>query len=224
LFVLQRGKVYYLSPIYPILFAGGATAIGDFIVRRELHWLRSTLVITLAIGGFIAAPFAIQVLPPEQFITYQNALGIKPRPEERHEMGKLPQHYADMFGWEDKVAAVARAFHKLPPGEQAKCAIFTFNYGRAGAIDFFGKKYGLPKSICNHNNYWLWGPRDYSGEIVIVLAKDIGELRDQFQSVELQEVIPCEYCMPFEADTQVYICRGLKNPINKLWQSIKAYG
>lgn len=224
LFVLQHGKVYYLSPIYPILFASGSVAIAEFILKRQWNWLRPAIISVLIAGGIIAAPFALPVLPVETYIAYAKTLGVKSRPEERHEMGKLPQHFADMFGWKEKTEAVARAFHKLTPEEQAKCAIFTFNYGRAGAIDFFGKDYGLPKTICNHNNYWLWGPRDYSGEIVIVLAKDLGEFREQFQTVELVEKIPCEYCMPFEADTQVYICRGLKKPIIEVWQSIKSFG
>lgn len=224
LFIVQHGKPYYLSPIYPMLFAGGAIAIQQFVERRRWEWLRPTCVATLLLGGIGSAPFALTVLPPETFIGYSRALGIESRPEERHQMGKLPQHYADMFGWEEKVQAVARAFQSLKPDEQAACAIFTFNYGRAGAIDFFGGKYGLPKSISNHNNYWLWGPRDYTGDVVIILAKELGEMRDMFASVEMFEVIPCEYCMPYEADTQVYICRGLKRPIKELWNEIKSFG
>lgn len=224
LFVLQRGKVYYLSPIYPILFAGGSVAIAEFIHKRQWNWLRPTLITILAVSAILVAPFALPLLPVQSFIAYAKTMGVESRPEERHEMGKLPQHFADMFGWKEKTDAVARAYHMLTPKEQAQCAIFTFNYGRAGAIDFFGRHYDLPKTICNHNNYWLWGPREYTGEIVIVLAKDLGEFREQFQSVELVETIPCEYCMPFEADTQVYICRGLKKPIKEVWQSIKSFG
>ncbi|MBX2991202.1 MAG: glycosyltransferase family 39 protein [Bacteroidetes bacterium] len=224
LFILQNGKPYYLSPMYPVLFAGGAVAISSFIGKSRRVWLRTGIVTVLLIGGIIAAPFALPVLPPEKFIAYSNALGIQPRPQERHEMGKLPQHYADMFGWKEKAEAVARAFHSLKPKEKQQCAIFTFNYGRAGAIDFFGKELGLPKAISNHNNYWLWGPKQYTGEIVIILAKDLGELRERFESVQLVETIPCDYCMPYEKDTQVFICRGLKQPIQELWESIKSFG
>lgn len=224
LLVFQNGKPYYLSPFYPILFAGGAVVIDSFIEKSRRLWLRIGTVTVLLIGGVIAAPFALPVLPPEKFIAYSNALGIQSRPEERHEMGKLPQHYADMFGWKEKAEAVARAFYSLAPEERQKCAIFTFNYGRAGAIDFYGKELGLPKTISTHNNYWLWGPGKYTGEIVIILAKDLGELREHFKSVELIETIPCEYCMPYEADTQVFMCRGLKQPMQELWKSIKSFG
>jgi hypothetical protein len=175
------------------------------------------------VSAILISPLALPMLPVEKFIAYQKIIGIEPPRDERHEMGRLPQHYADMFGWKEKAEAVARAYQKLSPEEQATCAIFTFNYGRAGAIDFFGKEYGLPKTICNHNNYWLWGPREYTGEIVIILAKDLRELREQFQSVELVETVPCGYCMPYEADTQVYICRGLKRPLKVMWQQMKSF-
>ena len=60
-----------------------------------------------------------------------------------------------MFGWEDLVRRVARVYHALPTGQRATCAILATNYGEAGAIDFFGPRYGLPPAISPHNNYWL---------------------------------------------------------------------
>jgi hypothetical protein len=138
-------------------------------------------------------------------------------------MGKLPQHYADMVGWEEKAAAVARAFQELTPDEQATCALFTNNYGRAGTIDFFGKKYGLSKAICNHNNYWLWGPRDYMGELVIILGGKLKDHEEHFTSVEIVETVQCEYCMPYEDNVNVYVCRGLKMPLKDAWLSIKSF-
>ena len=223
LFVLQRGKPYYLSPIYPIFLAGGAIAIETFIQKRWWQWLRATIVAVLAVNGVLGAPFALPVLPPETFIAYSNALGIQPSPEERHEMGKLPQHFADMFGWEEQVAAVARAFHKLSPAEQAKCALVGDNYGRAGAIDFFGTKYGLPKAISRHNNYWLWGTRGYTGEVVIVIGGGLEDKQAVFESVEVTETVSCEYCMPYENNLRVYICRGLKVPLDELWATHKSF-
>ena len=82
---------------------------------------------------------------------------------------QLPQHFADEFGWPELVEKTAQLYHSLPPEEQAKTAILGGSYGDAGAIDFFGAKYGLPKSISAHQNYWYWGPRKYTGESVILL-------------------------------------------------------
>ncbi|MGD0456249.1 MAG: hypothetical protein ABSC21_00705 [Terriglobia bacterium] len=41
--------------------------------------------------------------------------------------------------------------------------ILAGNYGGAGAIDFYGSRYALPKSISAHQNYY-WGPGQYTGE------------------------------------------------------------
>ena len=79
---------------------------------------------------------------------------------------------------------VAKVYNALPPDERARTAIFANSYGQAGAIDFFGPKYGLPKAISNHQNYWYWGPRDYDGSTVIVLGSDGEGDREHFKTVE----------------------------------------
>ena len=65
---------------------------------------------------------------------------------------------------------VARVYNALPPDLRRQTAIFGQNYGQAGAIDLFGPKYGLPPAISGHQSYFLWGPRDYTGASVIVMA------------------------------------------------------
>ncbi len=222
LFVLQRGKVYYLAPIYPILFASGGVVIAQLIAARHWTWLKPILIILL-FGTTLMLPMALPLLPADTFIAYQHAIGIEPPREENHEMGKLPQHFADMFGWEEKVAAVARAFHTLSPEERAKCAIVADNYGRAGAIDFFGRTYGLPKAISRHNSYWLWGTRGYTGEVVIVLGGGLEDKQQLFASVEVTETVQCEYCMPYENNLRVYVCRGIKTPPDELWARNRSF-
>ena len=96
------------------------------------------------------------VLPVEKFIAYQNALGIAPPKTEVGHQGVLPQHFGDQFGWEEMTAKVAEVYHSLPPEERDQAAIFADNYGEAGAIDLFGKRYNLPKAISGHQSYHLW--------------------------------------------------------------------
>jgi len=61
------------------------------------------------------------------------------------------------------VETVAEIYHNLPPEERAKAAIIAPNYGEAGAIDFFGPRYDLPKAISGHQNYYLWGSAQLYG-------------------------------------------------------------
>jgi hypothetical protein len=206
-----------------MLLAAGAFAIETFIQERQWNWLKPVTVGLLVAGGAITAPFALPVLPVETYIKYQSFLGIEPPKTERHRFGKLPQSYADMFGWENMVATVAKVYDSLPPEERAKCAIFTSNYGEAGAIDFFGKKYGLPKAISGHNNYWLWGPRNYTGDIVITLGESLEDVKETFGQVELGATHVDEYAMPYESDLPIYICRKPKGSLQEIWPRTKSY-
>jgi len=222
-FFILKAKTYYLAPAYPMLLAAGAFAIETFIRERQWNWLKPVTVGLLAAGGAVTAPFAMPVLPVETYIKYQSFLGIEPPKTERHKFGKLPQGFADMFGWENMVATVAKVYNSLSPEERAKCAIFTSNYGEAGAIDFFGKKYGLPKAISGHNNYWLWGPRDYTGEIVITVGESLEDVKKTFDQVELGATVVSEYAMPYESDLPVYICRKPKVSLPEVWPRVKDF-
>jgi hypothetical protein len=219
-FVALKGKVYYLAPAYPMLLAAGALVVENWIQRSGQTWLKAAVVSLLILGGAATAPYGLPVLPVETFLRYQNAMGLKsPRTETSH-TAELPQLYADQFGWEEMTVAVARVYHSLSPEEQAKTAIFGNNYGEAGAIDFFGTKYGLPKAISAHQNYFFWGPREYTGEIVIVLGGARRNLEQRFEHVEKAAVLFHPYAMPFE-NGPVYLCRGLKEPLKELWPKLK---
>src|ERR1700692_4968361 len=102
----------------------------------------------LFIGIVLLLPVVLPVLPIEAYIRYQAHLpfGV-PKSEHNQDSAILPQHYADEFGWEDMVARVANVYHSLTPEEQSRTAIFASNYGEAGAVDFFGSRYGFTKEI-----------------------------------------------------------------------------
>ena len=217
-----HSKAEYLSQAYPMLFAAGAVWFERWASRERLRWMRPSYAILLG-GGIVLAPLALPILPVESYIRYANALGITPSSVEAKRLDKLPQFYADMFGWEEKAAAVAKVFHELAPEEQARCAIFGDNYGRCGAIDFYSKKYNLPKSVGRHNNYWLWGPHGYTGELVIVLGGDLKDKQEIFESVTIADTVKNQYCMPYENNLAIYICRNLKKPLAEFWPTLRHY-
>ena len=221
LFVFQNGKAYYLSPYYPILIAGGSIAIEKLILAKKLAWLKPALVSTIIIAGIISMPMALPILPPETFARYSASLGIKPGGEERDQPVKLGQHYADMFGWKELVDSVATVFNTLTPEEKKHCAILARNYGQAGAIDYFGKKYGLPDAICGHNSYWYWGPPDWNGEVLISIEGSEAVYKNDFRSYYRAGTIDHPYSRSFERHLPVYVCKGLKVPIKKVWPELR---
>jgi 4-amino-4-deoxy-L-arabinose transferase-like glycosyltransferase len=213
----------YLSASYTMLYAAGGVFIADFASRKQLAWLPYAVAAVVGLSIIVILPFAIPVLPVEKYIEYQKAFGIEPSTAERKEVGALPQFYADMFGWEEQVAEVARVFKSLPEEERRKAGIFGNNYGQAGAIDLLGKRYGLPRAISNHNNYWIWGPQGFSGEVMIIIGGDAEDHSRSFEEVEQAGMVRCKYCMPYENNKPIYVCRKVKAAPEELWAQIRHY-
>jgi Dolichyl-phosphate-mannose-protein mannosyltransferase len=213
-------RVYYLFPAFPLLFAAGAVIWETWLKRPQFSRLKLVWMALTVVTSTILAPLAIPVLPPEMYIRYTKALHLAPPTIETHRLGPLPQIFADQFGWEEMVATVARIYGNLPAEVRRKTAIFGQNYGQAGAIDLFGPKYGLPPAISGHQSYYLWGPRGYTGESVIVMAGHQEELESRFSSVQKVASVYHPYSMPYE-HFDVFYCRGLKRPLNEIWSQVK---
>jgi hypothetical protein len=219
--ILLKGKNYYLLPIYPMLFAGGAIWWERLLEgRRRINWLKVVYPALLCFSGAAFAPFALPVLPVETYLRYQHALGFEPPKTEVGHRGPLPQHFGDRFGWPEMVETVAQIYKRLPPEERARAAIYANNYGEAGAIDFFGPHYGLPKAISPHQSYYVWGPRDYTGDVMILLQSKRVDAERNCNSVEEVGAVNHPFSMGEEHYT-IFICRGLKQPLRELWPLLK---
>ena len=146
-----------------------------------------------------------------------------PRTETSH-TAALPQLFADQFGWEQMVGSVAHVYHHLRPEDEKRAAIFCQNYGEAGAIDFFGPKLGLPSAISGHQNYFLWEPRDWTGEVLLVLDTDDEDERKLFASVQdLGQIVSSPWAMPFERRNHIFLCRDLKISVREFWPGVKKW-
>jgi hypothetical protein len=221
--MILRGKDYYLAPIYPMLFAAGGVFWETIIAARSrLRWLQVALPAAVFLLGVIAIPLDIPILPVEKIVPYMGALGITMSRTEVQDSGPLPQHFGDEFGWEEMVAATAQVYNSLPAEERAKTGILAGTYGDAGAIDFFGARYGLPKSISPHQNYYYWGPRQYTGEILILLHYDLRDARRGCQSVQAGPTLNPQYAMQEEHYT-ILVCRGSKKPLAEAWPQLKVW-
>ncbi len=220
LFVALKAKDYYLGPAYPVLLAAGA-AVWERAVRHP--WLRAAVLVPAVAGFALLAPMALPVLPVEDFLAWQRTLGVSPPKLERKEYRELPQHYADQHGWEELVATVAGVYGRLTPEEQARTALYAQNYGEAGALDWLGRKYGLPPARSGHNHYWLWGPGEEPAHLLVV-GGSLEELERLCERAEeAARVPPNPYVMPYEDNLPVYRCSGLKVPLARLWPQLKSY-
>ena len=212
----------YLAVAYPALFAAGGVA-WERVTDLRHRWLRPVVLAEVALLGIPIVPLGLPILPVETEIAYTHRLGIGIRAQEHAREGPLPQIFADMFGWEELTRKVAAVYHDLPEADRARCAIFASNYGEAGAIDFFGPRYGLPPAISAHNSYWFWGPRGATGEVIIYVGGRRNDPHADFRSVELADTTSDPYCMPFENGAPILVCRGLGRPLGEVWKGIRRF-
>jgi hypothetical protein len=80
-----------------------------------------------------------------------------------------------MIGWEELTAKVAKAWQSLTPEQQNNALIYADNYGEAGAIDHFGKKYGLPDAVSLNSSFSLWAPDMLDSQYIIYVDDKGGE-------------------------------------------------
>jgi len=117
LFIALKGKDYYLTPTYPMLFAAGGVALESWFARipRAAVWMvKVAFALLIFLRGAIAWPFAMPMMSEEKFIAYEKALGAAPSKTENTELEELSQQYADMHGWPELAASVARVYNSIP--------------------------------------------------------------------------------------------------------------
>ena len=227
-FMITHGKDYYSAPAYGMLLAAGAVAAERLLASAKLFAhpkvqaaLKPACFAWLAFGVVPLLPLVLPVLSIDSFLRYQSYLPFEVPKTERSFVGEtLPQYYADEFPWPGLVASVARVYHSLPPDERQRTAIYCSNYGQAAAIDFFGPRYGLPKAISGHQNYFLWGPRNYSGEIIILIGEEESDARDDCDSLNVAAIQHNPYAFSYET-RPILLCRGLKWNLQTGWARVK---
>ena len=215
-------KAEYLSSAFPVIFAGGALFLEHVFERKKLFWPKSAVVVILALSMWVA-PLAAPVLPVKTYIKYAEFFGIKPSTSEKKQLAQLPQFFADMFGWEKMTEQIAKVYDRLSPEEKRRSVIYCGNYGEAGAINFFGKKYDLAPAISGHNNYFLWGPVRKNINVVIIITRNTKSLKELFEEVIPADTLELKYSMPYENNQPVWICKNAKKSIEEIWPTTKHY-
>jgi hypothetical protein len=141
LYLVGNGHAYYLAGLYPLVLGLGALPTADWTMRapKRTRRLSAALVISAAIGAVIALPVL-----PERDLQGSIVMALNPA-------------QGEMVGWPRFVQTVSSAWRQIPAGERRHTAIFTGNYGEAGAIDLLGSTHRLPRAYSGHNGFSQWG-------------------------------------------------------------------
>lgn len=220
LFINWYSKGEYIAAAYQILFAGGAVMIEKWSLQKR--WIKYAVTVPVIIIGIMFAPFARPILSVKTFLEYQNAIGLKPPSNEGHET-VLPQFYSDMFGWEDLARNVSDVYQSLSEKERKNTVVYCGNYGEAGAIEYYSKKYPLPEVICPHNNYWYWWTDDNINTTIIIIGGELEEHLEALEEVYKAGFHQTKFAMPYENSLPIYIGRRLKISLEEIRRSDKIF-
>ncbi|MGB8908529.1 MAG: glycosyltransferase family 39 protein [Candidatus Cybelea sp.] len=224
--IALHAKHYYPANVYPILMAGGGVAIESWIGATLV---RGAIVTATVAAWLFFAPFSLPILSEPAMLDYTrfvgSALHIQRAALATEKMRKsaLPEDWADMHGWPELAATVARIYYSLPAQQRDQTAIVASNYGEAAAIDFFGTRYGLPPALSGHNNYWLWGTHGYSGNVVIDVNGDCGASRHLFRTARVAARFNPPWVISYEQNIPIMVCTGIRTPISELWPKLRFY-
>jgi 4-amino-4-deoxy-L-arabinose transferase-like glycosyltransferase len=225
LMTVMNVKPYYFTPIYPMMFAGGALLFERIAAKPRRSWLRPALTVLFALSAILLAPLAMPILSPAHFDgTYSYLAGTGNGAAGQDTSNVFPQYLGDRFGWPELSATMRQAYQALPPDEQTKACIFTQNYGEASAFNFFAKDYGLPPAISGHNNYFIWGPGSCSGAVVLTIGLSRDDVAQSYNRVEQVATTSCGYCVPEENDQPVFLGTEPKfGALKDAWKTTKHF-
>jgi 4-amino-4-deoxy-L-arabinose transferase-like glycosyltransferase len=209
--VITGAKPYYLGGIYFVLFAAGGLRLEERLATsdRSPRWYAWLFVI----GAIVALPLTLPVLPVR-------ALARGPWE------GSINKDLSATVGWEPFVHQLAGVVASLPPSQRAHVVIFTGDYGAAGAVDLYGRRYGLPHAMSGHNSYWWWGPADATNDATTI-AVDLP--RDYLETI-FAKVVPAgsvnapNGIWTEERGDAIWICSRQKTTWTDAWPNAKHYG
>jgi hypothetical protein len=215
-FLVAKGRGYYLAPAYPVLYAGGAVLGAELIfnlrpVRRiSLRGLAWALVMMTI---FLAAAYFVPVAPVDS--------------DWARQAFRINEDFREEMGWPELVQQLAKIRDLLGPAERSRFGILAGNYGEAGAINVYGKEYGLPEAICGTNSFWARGYGEPPPETLIVIgfSREFGERH--FESCELVGHITNKHSVPNEETTDhrdIFLCRHLRESWPEFWKKFRRYG
>jgi 4-amino-4-deoxy-L-arabinose transferase-like glycosyltransferase len=219
LLLIGHGKDYYAAGAYPVLFAFGAKAIESFTpVKRK--WLRIICIAFPVAVGLLALPVALPVLPPQQLADLYVKLKIEKTGALKWEDLKnhpLPQDFSDMLGWEEMAQKAAKAYSMLSDAEKKESIIFCDNYGMAGALNYYARKYHLPESYSDNASFLYWLPSHVHFKNFVLVTDDHDEkehdFAKDFQSITITDSVTSKFAR--ERGDYIYLFKGADDNFQK---------
>ncbi len=215
LFVVGKGRGYYLGGAYPMLMAMGAVV--------GARWVMSLPKITRRAveGAFFAGLMGWGLLMGAVILPVASG-------------GRLMQFalknngdLRDEIGWDELVRTVAGIRDSLPPERRQNAGIAVRNYGEQGAIEILGPAYHLPPPISGINSSWLRGYSVPPPTTLIVLGSTWKQADRLFTSCRLAGHNGNAWGVHNEESDDhpdIFVCGGPRLPWPEFWKEYQGFG
>ena len=216
LFVVMRGRAYYLAPAYPMLIAAGVVVWEQWLSSfrpRTARLVRALTCGALAVGGIAVGAVMLPVAPVNSDLWKLSS--------------KVHDNFVEEIGWQELTETVAGIYVALPAEQKPGARVLAGNYGEAGAINLYGAAYGLPHVISGVNSYRLRGYGNPPPQTVIALGFARHDLEQLFTSCSLAGRVSNRYGVENEETRdhpEIFVCRAPLQSWPALWERLPRFG
>ena len=215
LFLIGKGRNYYLAPVYPMLIAAGAVVNERRLASLSRPW-RLTIAFAFFTGLAAVGLYVSAIILPLQSHGPLRDFALKNNGDLREEIG-----------WEEMVKTVGEIRDSLPLEQQHNVGVLVGNYGEEGAIEILGAKYNLPIPISGTNSAWYRGYPEPPPSTLIVLGFSEKGAGRTFNSCRLAGHITNSLGVHNEeADDHpdIFVCGPPRKPWPEFWTDFRRYG
>jgi 4-amino-4-deoxy-L-arabinose transferase-like glycosyltransferase len=216
LFLIARGRDYYLTPAYSILMAAGAVWGEQWVATLTPRGQAIVLRVTrnaLAIGALIIFALILPI-PPINSAWWRVANAAN-------------DGFNMELGWPEIAATAAQIRDSLPPGQRSSVGILAGDEGEAGAINLYGPAYHLPEAISGMNQNYLRGYGNPPPQTVIVLGMPHDFIFRSFESCRVVARLDNPNHVVNETVggySDVYLCGPPVKGWPAFWEHFQYYG
>ena len=208
LYFVGNGHAYYLASLYPVLLGLGALPTAEWTLRASgrTRALAAGIALSAAVSAVIALP-----LLPERDLQGSIVMSLDPA-------------QGETVGWPAFVDTVAAAWRQVPAAERRHTAIFTANYGEAGAIDLLRAEPRLPRAYSAHNGFSEWGqPPAADSHALLAGFSDARDAAPYFEQCRTLAIVNNRVGLDNdEQGLPIMLCRATA-PWSTLWRHLTHY-
>ncbi|WP_156959679.1 glycosyltransferase family 39 protein [Nocardia sp. BMG51109] len=205
-FVVATGtRPYYLTALFPVVFAAGAV----WVLERETRWPRVAAPVVCALSAAIVLTVVFALPRPHTALR---------EPTESQSRLSTRMRTFGTSGW-DRLADAARTAHRgLPPEQRERAVLVTQTYWQAGALD--RPSADLPPVYSPNRGFAYLGTPPETATTVLYVAAEAAEplLRRTFSAVRPAVRLDDPLGFPgIDRGLVVWYCDGPRESWAALW-------